>query len=114
MKDLAGEISERAMLAYELAVRYTNRVMSRCNHLQWADITAMRDENPSIAAMANVVAWCADAVEMAADKGLLPNGSMLDEARECEWRLREIERAIVTGNQSMLETILRSIESTDR
>ena len=96
------------MRAYELALTYTNRVMSQCNHLQWVDILAMKNGNPSIAAMANVVAWCADAVELAADKGLLPNESMLDEARECEWRLRQIERAIVTDDQSMLESILRS------
>jgi hypothetical protein len=111
LKDLAAEISETAMLAYELAVKYTNHVMSQCIPLQWANITAMRSGNPTISAMAMAVAWCADAVQLAANKGLLPNASMLDEARECEWRIRQIEHAIVTEDQSMLENILRS---TDR
>lgn len=111
MENVAAEISNEAMRAYELALRYTNRVMSRCNHLQWLEILAMRNGNPSIEAMANVVAWCADAVELAADKGLLPNESMLTDARECEWKLRQIERAIATEDQNMLESILRS---TDR
>ena len=101
------------MLAYELALTYFNRVMSKCSTLQWADISAMRNENPSIEAMANAVTWCADAVEMAADKGLLPRPMMLTEAREIEWKLREMARAIEKDDRSMLEDMLRS-EAFDR
>ena len=108
MANVANQITEEAIAAYVLAVRYTNAVMSKCRHLRWQEVSAMQDEHPSLTDIANAVAWCADAVEMAADKGLLPNGDLLQEARECEWKLRQIERAIATNDQSMLQDILRS------
>lgn len=99
------KISGQAIEAYEFAIHITNEVMRRCSSLQWADISAMRNENPSIEQLARAVAFCAEIVDLAADKGLLMNGGMLDEVRECEWTLRSIERAIATSNEEMLRDL---------
>jgi hypothetical protein len=108
MHGMHSQISASAMEAYEFAIHITNEVMRRCSSLKWADISAMKDENPSIEQLARAVGFCAEVVDLASDKGLLINGGVADEVHECEWKLRQIERAISTNDEQMLRSLLNT------